>query len=41
MSNAAKVVSFPGRARAGVMVCLSSNPSGAEILLRKASKAAD
>ncbi len=40
MSNTAKVVSFPGRAREGVMVCLSSNASGAEILLRKASKAA-
>ena len=40
MSNTAKVVSFPGRAREGLMVCLSSNASGAEILLRKASKAA-
>ncbi len=40
MSNTAKVVSFPGLARAGLMVCLSSNASGAEILLRKASKAA-
>jgi two-component system sensor histidine kinase KdpD len=40
MSNASKVVSFPARAREGLMVCLSSNASGAEILLRKASKAA-
>ncbi|MGO9061353.1 MAG: hypothetical protein ACLQU2_28835 [Candidatus Binataceae bacterium] len=40
MSNAGKVVRFPARVREGVMVCLSSNASGAEILLRKASKAA-
>jgi len=40
MSNAAKILNFPGRMREGVMVCLSSNVSGRAILLRKAAKAA-
>jgi two-component system sensor histidine kinase KdpD len=40
MSGTAKVIGFPTRARAGVMVCLSSNPSGARILLRKAYRTA-
>ncbi|HZY60535.1 MAG TPA: hypothetical protein VFE56_12285 [Candidatus Binataceae bacterium] len=40
MSDAAKVVHFPARVRQGVMVCLSSNPSGTEIMLRKAARAA-
>jgi two-component system, OmpR family, sensor histidine kinase KdpD len=40
VSNAAKVVGFPARAREGVMVCLSSNRAGAQILLRKAARAA-
>jgi two-component system sensor histidine kinase KdpD len=41
MSGSAKVIGFPGRARAGVMVCLSSDPAGnARILLRKAYQTA-
>ena len=41
MSGSAKVISLPGRARAGVMVCLSSDPAGnARILLRKACQTA-
>jgi len=40
MSGSAKVIGFPARVRAGVMVCLSSNPSGARILLRKAYRTA-
>jgi len=41
MSGGAKVISFPGRAREGVMVCLSANPSGrTRILLRKAYRTA-
>ncbi len=41
MSGGAKVISFPGRARQGVMVCLSANPSGrTRIMLRKACRTA-
>ena len=41
MSGSAKVISLPGRTRPGVMVCLSSDPSGnARILLRKAWRTA-
>jgi two-component system, OmpR family, sensor histidine kinase KdpD len=41
MSGSAKVISFPGRARSGVMVCLSSDSAGnARILLRKARRSA-
>jgi two-component system, OmpR family, sensor histidine kinase KdpD len=40
MSNATKVVAFPVRAREGVMVCLSANLAGSQILLRKAARAA-
>jgi len=41
MSSGAKVISFPGRAREGLMVCLSANPSGrTQILLRKAYRTA-
>ena len=41
MNRPAKVISFPARAREGVMVCLSSNAAGsAQILLRKAYRTA-
>lgn len=40
MSNAAKILPFPARAREGVMVCLSSSASGNAIMLRKAARAA-
>ncbi len=41
MSGPAKVIGFPSRPRAGVMVCLSANPAGgANILLRKACRSA-
>jgi two-component system, OmpR family, sensor histidine kinase KdpD len=41
MNGSAKVISFPTRARTGVMVCLSSNAAGgAQILLRKAYRTA-
>ncbi len=41
MSRSARVISFPGRSRQGVMVCLSSNaPGTAQTLLRKARRAA-
>jgi two-component system sensor histidine kinase KdpD len=41
MNGPAKVIGFPAPPRAGVMVCLSSSPSGsARILLRKAWRTA-
>jgi K+-sensing histidine kinase KdpD len=41
MKQRARVLRMPGPARCGVMVCLSPNASGAEILIRKAARAAD